>query len=170
MFMDILTVISIGLLVGVILLGIVLIVGVVRKKPPFAPGTEPRHYWEMSREEAAAIGYPTAEEAAEEQSLSDSARRRDEALEKDAALAEFDPIATYPPVEGMETMSPVEAALEKQVISDLITSMTINKASHWEMVRAVRHSMVLIDAEKHQLNYKQSEIDNGIAQLEDKYL
>lgn len=170
MFLTLLTAISVGLLIGAILLGVVLIVGVVRKKPPFAPGTEPRHYWEMSREEAAAIGYPTAGEAAEEQSLSDSARRRDEALEKDAALAEFDPITTYPATEGMEAVGPVEIEFEKQLISDLITSMTINKASHWEMVRAVRHSMVLIDAEKHQLNYKQSEIDNGIAQLEDKYL
>lgn len=159
MFLTLLTAISIGLLVGVVLLGIVLIVGVVRKKPPFAPGTEPRHYWEMSREEAA-----------EEQSPSDSARRRYEALEKGAALAEFDPIATYPAVEGMEKLSREQAEFEKQVITDLITSMTINKASHWEMVRAVRHSMVLINAEKHQLNYKQSQIDNGIIQLETKYL
>ena len=38
-----------------------------------------------------------------------------------------------------------------------------------EITRAIRHSMVVIDAEKHALDYKQSEIDNGIASLKKKY-
>ena len=38
-----------------------------------------------------------------------------------------------------------------------------------EIARAVRHSMVVIDAEKHNLNYRQSFIDNGIAQLKATY-
>jgi hypothetical protein len=54
-------------------------------------------------------------------------------------------------------------------ISNLITDMTIKKATPSELARAVRHSMVVIDAEKHKLNYKQSEIDNGIAALKTKY-
>src|SRR4029077_11828165 len=54
-------------------------------------------------------------------------------------------------------------------VSNLITDMTIKGANPSEIVRAVRHSMVVIDAEKHNLNYKQSYIDNGIAQLKQKY-
>jgi hypothetical protein len=54
-------------------------------------------------------------------------------------------------------------------VSNLITDMTIRGASTQELARAVRHSMVVIDAEKHNLNYKQSAIDNGISQLKTKY-
>jgi len=54
-------------------------------------------------------------------------------------------------------------------ISNLITDMTIKAASPSEIARAVRHSMVVIDAEKHHLNYKLSAIDNGIQELKQKY-
>lgn len=54
-------------------------------------------------------------------------------------------------------------------VSNLITDMTIKGASESEIARAVRHSMVVIDSEKHHLNYKQSYIDNGIAELKEKY-
>ena len=54
-------------------------------------------------------------------------------------------------------------------ISNLITDMTLKGASEDELARAVRHSMVVIDAEKHSLDYKQSESDNGIAALKKKY-
>lgn len=55
------------------------------------------------------------------------------------------------------------------VISNLITDMTIKGATDSELARAVKHSMVVIDAEKHGLDWKQSEIDNGIAALKKKY-
>lgn len=55
------------------------------------------------------------------------------------------------------------------IISNLITDMTLQGASQDELARAVRHSMVVIDAEKHKLNYKQSEIDNNIAALKKEY-
>ncbi|HHX81284.1 MAG TPA: helix-turn-helix domain-containing protein, partial [Acholeplasmataceae bacterium] len=54
-------------------------------------------------------------------------------------------------------------------ISNLITDMTLKGATQDEIARAVRHSMVVIDAEKHKLDYKQSELDNGIASLKKKY-
>lgn len=54
-------------------------------------------------------------------------------------------------------------------ISNLITDMTLRGASEDELARAVRHSMVVIDAEKHKLDYKQSEKDNGVAALKKKY-
>lgn len=59
--------------------------------------------------------------------------------------------------------------LEMGLITNLITDMSIQGAKPEHVVRAVRHSMVVIDAEKHKLNYKQSEIDNGIAQLRELY-
>lgn len=55
------------------------------------------------------------------------------------------------------------------IVSNLITDMTIRNASDDEIARAVKHSMVVIDAEKHSLDWKQSEIDNGIAELKKKY-
>ena len=58
---------------------------------------------------------------------------------------------------------------EMGMISNLITDMTLLGASDEEKARAVRHSMVVIDAEKHDLDYKQSEIDNNIASLKKKY-
>ena len=58
---------------------------------------------------------------------------------------------------------------EMGVISNLITDMTLGGASSDELARAVRHSMVVIDAEKHKLDYKQSEIDNNIAALKKTY-
>jgi len=54
-------------------------------------------------------------------------------------------------------------------ISNLISDMTLLGANDDELARAVRHSMVVIDAEKHKLDYKQSEIDNNISALKRKY-
>ena len=55
------------------------------------------------------------------------------------------------------------------IISNLITDMTIIGASEEELTRAVKHSMVVIDAEKHHLDYKASERDNDIAALQRKF-
>lgn len=55
------------------------------------------------------------------------------------------------------------------VASNLITDMTLKGANSDELAKAVRHSMVVIDAAKHKLDYKQSEIDNDIASLRKKY-
>ena len=59
--------------------------------------------------------------------------------------------------------------VEMGKVSNLITDMTLKGASQEELARAVRHSMVVIDAEKHHLDYKQSEIDNDIPTLKNKY-
>ena len=55
------------------------------------------------------------------------------------------------------------------VVSNLITDMTLKGATEDELARAVRHSMVVIDAEKHKLDYRQSEVDNNIAALKKDY-
>lgn len=58
---------------------------------------------------------------------------------------------------------------EMGIISNLITDMTLQRAKPKEMERAVKHSMVVIDAEKHKLDYKQSEMDNNIRELKRLY-
>lgn len=84
-------------------------------------------------------------------------------------LEGFDPKVEYPAREGMKYMTKRGTQLEMGKISNLITDMTLMGASDEEKAAAVRHSMVVIDAEKHKLNYKQSEIDNNIAALKKKY-
>lgn len=59
--------------------------------------------------------------------------------------------------------------LEMGMITNLITDMSVQGAKPEHIVRAVKHSMVVIDAEKHKLNYKKSEQDNNIAQLRELY-
>jgi hypothetical protein len=69
----------------------------------------------------------------------------------------------------MKVISPRAKQQQMGDVSNLITDMTIKGAKPDELAAAVRHSMVVIDAEKHSLNYKQSYIDNGIASLKEKY-
>lgn len=82
-------------------------------------------------------------------------------------LEGFDNKMLYPERPGMKYMKNTQTEMGK--ISNLITDMTILGANQDELARAVRHSMVVIDAEKHKLDYKQSEIDNGISSLKKKY-
>ena len=84
-------------------------------------------------------------------------------------LENFEPKNEYPEVPGMTVMTKQRTQREMGVISNLITDMTLRGATEEELVRAVKHSMVVIDAEKHKLNFKQSEKDNGIAELKQKY-
>lgn len=55
------------------------------------------------------------------------------------------------------------------IVSNLITDMTLANASEDKLARAVKHSMVVIDAEKHKLDWKQSERDNDIESLRKEY-
>lgn len=73
--------------------------------------------------------------------------------------------------EGREytLMTKENKQLEMGKVSNLITDMTIKGADPDEIARAVRHSMVVIDSEKHHLDYKQSEIDNNIQSLKNTY-
>jgi len=84
-------------------------------------------------------------------------------------LSDFDPRSSYPAYPNMPKMSARTKQMQMGDVSNLITDMTIKGATSNEIARAVRHSMVVIDAEKHHLNYKQSAIDNGIAELKKIY-
>lgn len=109
-------------------------------------------------------------------------------------LKDFNPQREFPPYDGMKTIdgghwdaaagkvdygtkpdgtprkpSPSGKQQHMGKVSNLITDMTIRGASMDKVARAVRHSMVVIDAEKHHLDYKQSEIDNGIKALQQEF-
>lgn len=84
-------------------------------------------------------------------------------------LKDFDPKALYKLPDDAPKMDARTKGIKMGDISNLITDMSIRKANTDELARAVRHSMVVIDAEKHHLDYKQSYLDHGIAQLKKKY-
>lgn len=105
-----------------------------------------------------------------------------------AGLKNFSPSDYYGPYDGMKTIDggiyhestdkveygpkgPSGKTKQREMgdVSNLITDMTIKGANKEEIVRAVKHSMVVIDSEKHKLNYRQSFQDNGIASLKAKY-
>ena len=92
-------------------------------------------------------------------------------------------IQTKKPLDGLKDFDPNDYALpntapkikgstkqrEMGKVSNLITDMTIKGATDDEIERAVKHSMVVIDSEKHHLDYKKSFKDNNIAELKKKY-
>ncbi len=85
-------------------------------------------------------------------------------------LKNFDPQSYKLPKDSpIPRISPSRKQQEMGKVSNLIADMTIHGANSTELARAVRHSMVVIDSEKHELDYKASAIDNGIAQLKEKY-
>lgn len=103
-------------------------------------------------------------------------------------LATFDNRASYPAKPGMKHMGGSKAAddfnkdhpgydvrsgekTDNQMgrISNLITDMTLLGAPPEHLVRATKHAMVVIDAEKHHLDYEQSYVDQGIAELKSIY-
>lgn len=84
-------------------------------------------------------------------------------------LKGFDNKKEYPARPGMKVMTKKNTQMEMGKISNLITDMTIKGANSEELARAVKHSMVVIDAAKHGLDYKKSEADNQIAALKKRY-
>ena len=82
-------------------------------------------------------------------------------------LKDFDPNVYH--IDGPKTISSRMKQVQMGIVSNLITDMTIKNAPTSDIVRAVRHSMVVIDSEKHNLDWKQSKIDNGIDALHKKY-
>lgn len=104
------------------------------------------------------------------------------------SLSKFEPQREFPPYDGMHTIDggrynaatgkvdygpkgprPVGKQQQMGRVSNLITDMSIKGAPHDEIVRAVKHSMVVIDAEKHALDFKGSEEAHNIKALREKY-
>lgn len=86
-------------------------------------------------------------------------------------LKDFEPKTAYSTngKQDVRLMQKSEVQKEMGMISNLITDMTLKGANDKDLAKAVKHSMVVIDAYKHKLDYKQSEIDNDIATLKSKY-
>lgn len=101
--------------------------------------------------------------------LSSKVRIKNEAPLKE--LQNFDHLTQYKIPEGSKIKPMSKDYQQKQmgIVSNLITDMTLRGAEMDEIVRAVKHSMVVIDAVKHELDYRQSAKDNNIQQLVDKY-
>ena len=77
--------------------------------------------------------------------------------------------AAYPGMPRVAKEDSFDTQLEMGKISNLITDMTIKGATTSELARATKHALVVIDAEKHNLNYSQSYIDNDIEELKRLY-
>lgn len=90
-------------------------------------------------------------------------------------LKGFDPKKTYPQREGTKLMAKGSVGRQMGDITNLITDMQVKGPGLddpkfvSELTRAVKHSMVVIDAYKHKLDYQKSYDDNGIAALKEKY-
>lgn len=86
-------------------------------------------------------------------------------------LQEFDPqIYKFP--EGTPDSKIIKARTKQKemgVVSNLITDMTLQDAPDKDIIKAVKYSMVVIDSEKHRLDYKQAKLDNDIKSLQKKY-
>ena len=88
-----------------------------------------------------------------------------------AGLKDFDAKVEYSTEgkTGIRLLSKEATQIEMGKISNLITDMTLKGAPESDIVKAVKHSMVVIDAAKHKLDYKRSEQENDIATLRKKW-
>lgn len=84
-------------------------------------------------------------------------------------LADFDDKAEFPPTETSVRMKKKDEQKQMGSISNLITDMQIKSAPEEDLIKAVKHSMVVIDAVKHELDYKLSEKVNEIDRLKNTY-
>ena len=87
-------------------------------------------------------------------------------------LIDFDPKLKYKRDPNLPKVGPdtgFHTGAQMGAISNLITDMSVIGAPMPKIIRAVKHSMVVIDAEKHNLDYKQSYLDNDIAALKKEY-
>ena len=87
-------------------------------------------------------------------------------------LKGFSPTKEYEAYEGMPRVGPKTGFHKQQEmgkVSNLITDMTIQDAPLKDIEKAVKHSMVVIDAEKHNLDWRRSALENDIAGLKKEY-
>lgn len=84
-------------------------------------------------------------------------------------LEGFDPQRLYKLPEGAKKITARTKGIQMGLVSNLITDMHTQGAPDSEIARAVKHSMVVIDAEKHGLDIRRSAEDHGIPSLMKKY-
>lgn len=84
-------------------------------------------------------------------------------------LVDYDPKVAYKGYPGMKVMSEDYKQIQMGVASNLITDMTLQGANDKELARAVKYSMCVIDAVKHELDYKRCYKEQNIAELKKIY-
>lgn len=85
-------------------------------------------------------------------------------------LKDFDPMVYQLPKDSpIPRITSAQKGDQMGNVSNLITDMTIQGANTEHLSRAIKHSMVVIDSEKHELDWKQSEMDHGILDLKERY-
>lgn len=88
-------------------------------------------------------------------------------------LEGFDPRAAYPGYEGMTKVGPktdgFRKGMQMGMATNLVSDMSIKGAPLDEVARAVKYAQVVIDAEKHQLDWKRCYEEQGIADLKRKW-
>lgn len=88
-------------------------------------------------------------------------------------LEGFDPKKAYPAYPGMQKVGPdgdgFRKGMEMGKSTNLLCDMTLKGAPDDEIARAVKYAQVVIDAEKHQLDWKGCYEDCGIAALKKKW-
>ena len=82
-------------------------------------------------------------------------------------LNNFDPGIYYNP--KLPKMADKTKQQMMGITTNLIADMTLKGAPAEDLIPAVKYSMVVIDAQKHSLDYKQAYKDYGIAKLNEKY-
>lgn len=85
------------------------------------------------------------------------------------SLVEFEPKDQYPGYEGMRAMTKEQKGQEMGKITNLLTDMQLANASSEEVARAAKFSKVVIDAEKHKLDWRRAEKDFRISELRKEY-
>lgn len=86
------------------------------------------------------------------------------------ALKNWDNKEGYKLPDDAPNISSSRKELEMGKVTNLIMDMTVGGADpETEIAKAVKHSMVVIDSQKHHLDYKQSYIDQDIENLKIKY-
>lgn len=81
----------------------------------------------------------------------------------------FDPKVSYKGGPGLKRMTDKTKGLEMGKAANLISDMTLIGCDDNELARAQKYSMVVIDAQKHGLDWKQAAKDYDIAGLRKKY-
>ena len=85
------------------------------------------------------------------------------------ALKGFDPKVEYKGYPGLKKINSDYKQKQMGVVSNLITDMTLQGAPMDEIARAVKYSMCIIDAEKHNLDYKRCYQEQNIDALKKEY-
>lgn len=85
-------------------------------------------------------------------------------------LKDFDYVAAYPYNPETGCISHYKQSFESRRMGRLMAAMTLRGAEVHELCDVIRHSNMLVDAEKFRLDWKRSEKENHIKEYVEKYM